>query len=748
VAAELTIEVPLDVAGTTDPIVIAVGKGTDATGAPAADLAWTDAGGGREYNVIRGNLRNITETNNHYYLGPVDCLEVRSRTARTQDARPTAAGEVSFYLVESVTGVDEVATSGFGGVDQVKPRTAFPCIPFSVIPMADPERDSIVHTGWGWLTGVGGEHVGAHLKTYGERLVDVDRQGPDLYQTVHVANAGSTYGTAAFWWNDQTEADVEANLQATDGRILDLDPYDAGDQTRFSVSIIPNTGKREKTWWWDHDLTAQQVVDAINDLGMRIIDLDAYQKGGSTLYSYVGILNQGVDAKAWWLHFDIPFAEVGQALADNNARLMDIEAHPNGNFTVVMVADDGKGWWWGAGLTAERLGAFVDNKGSRLIDLERLPGGGEPTFAFISIDNVATEEARRLRPILEGAFEQPDFGPWVTRGVLVKESGGPVLAHLAGGLPFQPASTLKLLPYLYAIQEIDLGNRTLDGSSVSWLQDDHDELAVCLTTGTAASATFRDALPTMMWYSHNRTLDAFFDEFDPEIEISPRAQTQWNMPNTVMYHGCTGGWVDNRSTLFELASLYEGVEDQSLLPGAGSRQIFWNHMINQMQGNCSSSPLGTFGCTCPVHEPDCSGNFYDSPYLSTSEGPATVAILWSLVQQEGGSGFPTGAFLSEVLIRQKGGSAIVPDHPVPGFWEGSRSIAMYVTLPFKDGGGNIVPRRFTIAFFVNSWDGLCGAGHPQTSACESMIDSEDVDAFETALTEMFRLPVQMAVQTW
>ena len=75
-------------------------------------------------------------------------------------------------------------------------------------------------------------------------------------------------------------------------------------------------------------------------------------------------------------------------------------------------------------------------------------------------------------------------------------------------------------------------------------------------------------------------------------------------------------------------------------------------------------------------------------------------------------------------------------------------MAMYATLPFKDGGGNIVPRRFTVAFFVNNWDGLCGAGDPQTAACETTIEGEDDDAFGTALTEMFRIPVRMAVQTW
>lgn len=748
VSVDLTVEVPLDIGGVTDPITVSVGKSVDPAGAPTVEVVWTDTEGGREYNVARGDVRNISETANHIYLGPVECLEVRTPTRSTQDAGAISPGDVFFYLVEPI---HLETPGGFGGAGLGKPRTVDPCFysgGLELIP--DPERDSIHPTAGGWLVGVSGQHLGTHLEDFGERLVDVDWLGPDLFQSVQVVNAGVTYGTPAFLWFDHTETDVLSRLEKIDGRILDLEPQPRPSMPPlFTVSIIPNTGKRAKAWWWDYDLTPEEVVDAIDDYGMRIIDLDAYEVLGETKYSYVGVANVGVDAKAWWLYFNIGPDAVSQALADNNARLMDIEAHSNGNFSVVMVADDGKAWWWGAGLTAQQVGTFVNNKGSRLIDLERLVGEGEPRYAFVSIDNLSTDESKRLRSVVEQAFDQSEFGPFfVTRGFLVKESSGPILADMAGGLPFQPASTLKLLPYLYAIQEVNAGDASLDGTTVSWLQDDEDEDAHCLPEGTPGSASLRDALPTLIWYSHNRTLEAFFDKWDPLNLITPRAQTDWGMPNTAMYPGCTGEWLQNRSTLYELAAMFEGVQNLTLplttTPKLtpGSRQVFWNLLINQMQGNCRDFALGTPLCSCPSHEPDCSGNYFHSPYLSTGAGPATVDFLAPMVLQEGLSSSQLTDFLDEVLVRQKGGGASVYNS-YTGASEGYRSGAFYVTLPFKDGAGNIVPRRFTLGIFVNDWDSTCG-GAPD---CQTLIDNEDVDGGEATL-ELFRLPIRMAVQTW
>jgi len=749
------VAVPIDVGGVVEPITISVMQEQIPGGVGQTRVSWTDEGSGVAYDVIRGNLRNVMPSGNTTHLGAIECLAVGTSERSVLDYGSVAAGDVAFYLVASA---DEIQDGGYSTESAERPRTGASCRPVGTVTrIPDPERDSTVPIGWGWLASASEAQVNSHLGQYVERLVDIDRLGPDEYQIVQVRNAGETYGTPAFWWKDQNEAGVIAKIQSVNGRILDLEPFVVGAETRFTVSIIPNEGKRAKAWWWSYDQTQQSVIDAINLNNMRLIDLEVYQKGGQTLYAYVGISNTGIDQKAWWFWFTRTFAEIVSDINEVGARLIDIEALGGGNFAVIMIENDGSHWWWGAGYTVEQIGAVVDSKASRLVDLERYMEGGQWRYAFISLDNVNTAEGRRLRSILDQSYDDPQFGGPVIRGALVKESNGPIIADIAGGLRFQPASTLKLLPYLYAVQEVDRGNASLGGSTVSWIGNPGDPYASCLTMGTPGSATFTHALPTMMWYSHNRTLDAFFGLYppyhtNPQVEtLTSRAQSEWGLANTEMYFGCPGNtpsWLSNRSTLYEIGRIYEGAESLAFFNQSSSRNLFWNNMINQMQGDCLNNSVGTGSCTCPSYYPQCPGNYYISPYLGgDSVGPIGAGFLTSVVQQEGGASFPVAAFMDEVLMRGKGGGASVPDFPYAGFWDGYRSNSLHVTLPFKNGLGNIVPRTFIVTWFVNGWDGSCGTGL-SSPACDAAIATADMQTFSTLPMELLRVPVRQAVGTW
>lgn len=732
--------VPVDLGGVVEPITISVSK-IRPIGAPVSTvLDWTDVENGTEYDVIRGDLQSVVQAPNYTYFGSVQCLVVGTPERHAEDSAGVAAGETAFYLVDSIDGQDH---SGVSTETAAVPR-AFAACPGGAPPgpIPDPERNSSVPTSWGWQTSVSEAQIESHLAQYVERLVDIDRLGPDEYQIVQVRNAGDPYAWPAFWWKDQDEAGVTDKLQTVNGRILDLEPFVAAGQTRFAVSIIPNEGKRAKAWGWNYDLTPQQVLAEINMFNMRLIDLEVYEKGGQTYYAYVSISNTGVDQVISVPYFNISFQGLENELTELGGRLIDLEVLPDGNLAAIVVQNNGTYWSWGVGLTAEQVGSIVGGKALRLVDLERYQAGGQWLYAFVSIDNVNTDEGRRLRPILDGLFDDPVFGGPVKRGLLVKEANGPVIAELGAGLRFQPASTLKLLPYLYAIQEVDRGNATLD-STVSWLGDPLNVNAACLTSGVAGSATFRDALPTMMWYSHNRTLEAFFDlypPYDPSPSVdtlTKRAQNEWGMADTEMYFGCPGNtpdWLSNRSTLFDIARLYEGVESLAFFNNSISRHIFWLYMINHTQG------------ICPSYYPGCPGNFYSSPYIGGGPGVFTVNFLTSIVQAEGGPGFPWAAFLNEILLRQKGGGATVRDFPVDGHWDGYQSHSVHVTLPFKDGGGDIVPRNFIVAWFVNGWDASCGDGS-QSDACKNAITVEN-NEWNALYPELLRIPIRMAIATW
>ena len=616
------------------------------------------------------------------------------------------------------------------------------------LPARDPEQDSTRSVAWLWEHGLSSSAVTDHLVANIHRLVDLDRWSRDSFSSVTVANSGP-YARPSYWWPDLDEAGVVTKINEVNGRLLDIAPFVVNGQTRFAISMIRNEGSAAKAWWWNYDRTQAQVEAEILQFDMRLIDLEVYEKGGQTLYAYVGIENVGIDLRVWWSWFELDIDSLVAEVNANQARLLDLEMRPDGKFAAVAVKNDGAAWWWGVGLTEERVAEFVGTRGARIVDVERFNSFGSWRYAIIGIDNVETEEARRLRPIAEEVFDDGQFGPNVIRGFLVKEVNGPVLADIGGGLRFQPASTLKLLPHLYAVQEVDVGNASLDGTQVNWLEDPSEQNASCLQSGTAGSASYREALPTMMWYSHNRTLDAFLDIYPPwssDVQaetLTSRAQGQWGMQDTTMYLGCTGEWLNNRSTLYDIATLYEGVENLTFFGNASSRDIFWNNMINVMQGDCSAG-VGVHDCTCPSYAPNCPGNTYQSPYLAGAVWTSLPSEIAQVVTEEGGVAFDVSSFLDEVLMRGKGGGTEVFNSlPAPGWWEGSSSDSFHVTLPFKDSIGNIVPRTFVVAFFVNGWDPYCGG----QVRCEDAINGEFGD-LEQLKAELLRGPIRMAVASW
>jgi hypothetical protein len=86
-------------------------------------VRWSGTEDAIYYNVVRGNLAKIRETDSAIDLGAVTCIELRSLdvdTSGKEDATIPAPGRVWFYLVESNNGwASSYGTAGVG-----KPRVA------------------------------------------------------------------------------------------------------------------------------------------------------------------------------------------------------------------------------------------------------------------------------------------------------------------------------------------------------------------------------------------------------------------------------------------------------------------------------------------------------------------------------------------------------------------------------------------------------------------------------------------------
>ena len=605
----------------------------------------------------------------------------------------------------------------------------------------DPERNGTSVTGWHWRLNQSKEALSSFAQEQGERVfsIEVESVSPERFSAVLVKNTGA-YARSGGWTSDLSAAAVIQKMKDVNGRIIDLEPYTKGGARRFAVIWVANTGAAQKGWWWNYDLTVSQVTGDINKHKIRLVDLDTYLVNGQRRYSYVGIGNKGVDASAWWWYPDASPEFVGQKLKEFGARLIDVAPASPGRLAVIMQKNAGTYWWWGLGLSASRVEEVYETHGVRIVDLERYEQGGETLYAFVAVDN-ADGESARLRSYLDKAYDnEAQFGKQVIRGVYVKQIGGPVLARIAASLRFQPLSTLKLLPYAYAWEQIDQGKATLD-TTVSWVEATKDDpskvgderkYAGCLKPRAAdtksGSAKWRDALPTMMWESHNRTLDSFLDTFKPDT-LTTRAQQAWGLADTEMHFGCPQAdsqapWAANRSTLVDFGKLFEGIDRLEIVKKTASRDGFFANMINLNYGGAS----------------------YMSPITGATTGPLNVTFLREIVKREAGASKQgiVEEFLKGIVIRGKGGSGGPADNEV-GY-----SDFLHVTLPFRVGG-RVVRRTFVVGWFVYKLTTPAGCldlpKSQQSSKCNAIWQPER-DALGTLKVEIYALPIRLALKTW
>jgi len=642
---------------------------------------------------------------------------------------------VVFVLTQSAMPINAVTTG------EPSPTEAESSIEDSNMIAVDPDRDSTVPTGWVWWKHRTESEINSIRNDDDMRLIDLEvaPTNDGRYDVVFVQNSGE-YQRSDGWWYGFDRNGVVAKIDEIGGRITDLEPYTVNGQRRFAFSTVRNGGDANKAWWWNYDLTPEQVTADINTHEIRLVDLDVYLVNGQTRYSYVGIRNQGADQLGWWWYPDVSAQFVTDRINEHGARLVDIERHSNGNFSAIMVENlDGTSWWWGTGASQTWMEETVATTASRIIDVESTMVNGERIFDFISIDNANTE-TRRLRELIYQAYDAPEFGNQEVRGFLVKEVGGDALADQAGDFRFQPLSTLKLLPYLYAMIEIDNGQASMSGSTASWIETtvdnpdtdiDDRRYVSCLQSGAAntqsGSAPFTDALPTMMWESHNRTLDYFLEAYGP-TNITSRVQ-QLGLTKTEMHFGCpqpndSHPWAANRSTLYDITKIYEGVEQLQFVSNPSTRNLFFENMINRNYAGAS----------------------YTSPITDRRVGPLNVSFLRGIVEREAGIAKQgiVEDFLQQIVLRGKGGSG-GPNSNEIGF-----SDSLHVTLPFKENGQTVL-RTFVTSWFVYKLQtpSFCLEKEDPVKVAEcSAIRQPEQEAMATFTREIHAAPIRMALETW
>jgi Beta-lactamase enzyme family/Bacterial tandem repeat domain 1 len=595
----------------------------------------------------------------------------------------------------------------------------------------DPERNATTPTRWHFWVGQTKSQIDKRAEKARERVVDVnvDSVTPLRFSAVLVRNSGPYARTGG--WSYGSEAGVTNTINAHQGRLIDLEPFTVNGKRRFAFVWVRNTGAAGKTWYWNYDLTVEQVVDDINKRQVRLVDLATYVVNGKRRYSYIGIRNTGVDAKAWWWYVNVTPQFVQQKAQEHGARLIDVERPSSGLMTVIMQRNDESAYSRHVyNYALIDLLRFQASNGVRITDLERYVKNGNVRYAASLIDN-ASAENRRIRSLWRSStMANAPNGTDAWFGVYAKEVGGPVDVGLAQTMAYQPLSVLKLIPHLYVMDRLDRdpGLDMLDqANGISWTawknQPDeiycpHDPNHQGKQTQTY-SETLRMTLTRGLSESLNRAHEALVRKYGFKA-INDRIHAL-GLTNTNVYPGCKQpagkpDWTSNRSTLSELGELFEHVDDRTFFKN------HWQQVSGEFYGLMSNSFLSVSGIRDIV----------------TNE--AAIAGKRRIVTQ----------FMASVSLDGKGGGTNFPSESGDGTYTGGRGFFGRLTLPFRTPAGGTTIRTFVGGYFVDNFKTPCfedtaaGSSDPACRSWKTMQNS----AYAKFMGEPYRLAIRRAIATW
>jgi Beta-lactamase enzyme family len=177
-----------------------------------------------------------------------------------------------------------------------------------------------------------------------------------------------------------------------------------------------------------------------------------------------------------------------------------------------------------------------------------------------------------------------------TTGLYLKRVGGPVVAAKNESLAFEPASSIKVLIHLYAMQRIQ--NDGLDPSTPIPVYEEPPPKHSCPGGPTGSTEPLSEALKRMMRYSNNaatKELMIYFGVGNLQAFAASLGLTSTHFelsasPPGFNVIGCQAAGAtnvdDHTTSLVDLGKIYEGVADSSLL-GGSFRDAFYERMAGR-----------------------------------------------------------------------------------------------------------------------------------------------------------------------
>lgn len=599
-----------------------------------------------------------------------------------------------------------------------------------------------VPTGWWTYTNVTAAQVSSYLSANSARLTDLEvysvTSGTPRFTVRMVPNSGA-YAVPGWWWYyGLTAADVTTRLNANNGRLIEVEPYDIGGGViRYAVVMVSNTGGAARAWSYLMGVSSAQISSHITSSGHRLIDLDTYTEGGVKKYTAALVANTGADAKSWQWWINMSPSGIASKVSSFNGRIVKLERQADGKYSFVQVKNtgsDSSAWWYQYGFASM---ADLNNYGlqvaSRPIDITTyVDSGGKRRYDASFIDN-ANDSTRRMRSLLGATFLDANGNP--TKGIFesyLKQVSSSVKVDLNGGRRAETASALKSLHLLHSMQQVEAGDDVLNSAFTYYEYDLVAGKDACPDPSKETAANkrtnynFEKGLDEMMRISDNRTTRGTVLRYGGFTPFNATA-TASGMGSTTMRHniGCgywnfTTGKYDpaarrNDTSAADLARIYEGVYNQSLLTNANSAR----------------------------------DEFFESANPATGASDALQAIINAEAAAVGKSAIAT-QFGDLVKTWGKGGSygtCLGDGGTGCGQKVIVRSGAGLIQIPIKGRGGLITYRTYSFGRLISDTPVSCWEDYdaPGTNCQE---DVNYTNAYSAAANELYRDEIRSALKTW
>ncbi len=595
---------------------------------------------------------------------------------------------------------------------------------------ADADESLTTPTAWYWYTGVTASTVNQKITENSGRLIDiqVETASPLKFTVAMVKNTGD-YGHSWWWYFGQTKTQLLEKLTLHNARIKDLEVYSVNGQERYAAILTPNTGENAKAWWWYHGISSTTLGQRLAENQARLIDLDSRVVNGTRVYDAVMVKNTGVDAKNWWYYYNRTPAQLTTLLAEKSARILDIEARPSGTFDVVMVQNTSRdNWWWYHGKTATEVNDLVSKNAARITDIQSYQIGGQKRYAVAMIDN-ANDLTAEIRAATKDATSTGQVGAYL------KEVGGSVLANLQGSKKFEPASMIKALLHLHTMRRLNAGDPLAQltklynfyyqpGDNINNVTKGNPDVnpdAYVETSANRITENLGLILERMMERSDNRATKTINNLFG-DAAINATALLA-GMTNTTLVSTLGSGIAGNYMTLVDAGKLYEGVINGTLLGnGTNAQTQFFRLMSDENSADEEQFNNGSDGVSVTIRN-----IVLEEAALRLNKPLSDTAVIAL-----------ANSFISKIQRGSKGGSYTI-DHS-PTEWSMTRTTGGWIEVPTKTASGFSSKTYVYGAFVDNAKTPKVPASNPALDKVEAVVGN--------ATSIMFRKVIRSAMQTW